>query len=143
MNNLPDILARDPIPEDKCNPSPCGSNALCDDGICTCLPEFQGNAYAGCRPECVLNNDCPRDRACIRNKCDNPCQGGACASNAQCAVINHVPMCSCPTGMTGNAFSLCSVIAGTADKILKKTLSPIIPLNIIPNTLTNLHYLLK
>lgn len=98
-------------PKDKCNPSPCGSNAICEDGSCTCMPEFQGNPYAGCRPECVLNTDCPRDRACLRNKCNDPCPD-ACAANAQCTVINHVPMCSCPPGMTGNAFSLCTPVQG-------------------------------
>lgn len=99
-------------PLDKCNPSPCGSNAQCNDGQCTCLPEFQGNPYTGCRPECVLNTDCPRDRACWRNKCRDPCPG-TCATNANCAVINHVPMCSCPPGMTGNAFSQCLPIQAT------------------------------
>lgn len=102
-------LVRDPVYSDPCNPSPCGSNAQCLNGICSCLPEFQGDPYAGCRPECVLNSDCPKDKACLLSKCKNPCPG-TCAHNALCEVINHIPMCSCPSGMEGNAFVQCSPI---------------------------------
>lgn len=97
--------ARDP-PVDPCYPSPCGTNAQCNDGACSCLPEYHGDPYSGCRPECVLNSDCPRDRACLRSKCVDPCPG-TCALNAICEVINHVPMCSCPAGLSGNAFVQC------------------------------------
>jgi hypothetical protein len=98
--------AREPPRDDPCNPSPCGSNAQCSNGVCTCIPEYQGDPYQACRPECVLNTDCPRDKACVRNKCINPCPG-TCGQNAICDVINHIPMCSCPQGMTGNAFANC------------------------------------
>lgn len=93
-------------PADPCNPSPCGPNALCIDGSCSCLSDYQGDPYIGCRPECVLNNDCSLSRACIRNKCVDPCPG-TCGENAQCNVYNHIPMCSCLPGMTGNAFLSC------------------------------------
>lgn len=96
---------------DPCNPSPCGPNARCDNGVCTCLEEFQGDPYQGCRPECTVSNDCPRDKACIRSKCADPCPG-TCGQNAQCKVYEHVPMCSCLPGLTGNAFVLCSEIQG-------------------------------
>jgi len=98
--------AREPSRDDPCNPSPCGSNAQCSNGICTCIPEYQGDPYQACRPECVLNTDCSRDKACVRNKCIDPCPG-TCGQNARCDVYNHIPMCSCPTGMTGNAFANC------------------------------------
>lgn len=98
-----------PVQSDPCNPSPCGPNAQCNNGVCQCLPEFQGDPYIGCRPECVLSTDCARDKACIRNKCMDPCPG-TCAVNAQCDVINHIPMCSCPQGFDGNAFVLCKPI---------------------------------
>ncbi|RZC36325.1 hypothetical protein BDFB_000154 [Asbolus verrucosus] len=93
-----------PVVTNPCNPSPCGSNTRCDNGICTCLPEYQGDPYRGCRPECVLNTDCPRDKACIRNKCTDPCPG-TCGQNADCAVINHIPACTCIQGYKGNAFN--------------------------------------
>lgn len=99
------------VPSDLCNPSPCGPNAECNNGVCTCFPEYRGNPYELCRPECVLNNDCPQNRACVRNKCIDPCVG-TCGQNAICNVYNHVPMCSCPSGMSGNAFVLCIVSKG-------------------------------
>lgn len=91
---------------DPCSPSPCGPNAQCADGVCTCLPEYQGDPYVMCRPECVLNADCPRDKACIGNKCKDPCPG-TCGVNANCEVINHIPTCVCPDKMTGNPFLEC------------------------------------
>jgi hypothetical protein len=100
-----------PVPQDPCNPSPCGANAQCRDGVCTCLPEYRGDPYSACRPECVQNPDCPLDKVCLRNKCYDPCTG-VCAQNAKCTVINHTPMCSCPDGMSGNAFAVCFPIAG-------------------------------
>lgn len=96
---------------DKCNPSPCGRNAVCNDGQCLCIHEYQGDPYIECRPECVINSDCPKNKACITNKCQDPCPG-ACSISAICDVISHIPMCSCPQGMTGNAFYSCNPING-------------------------------
>lgn len=94
-----------------CIPSPCGANAQCREqngaGACVCLPDYVGNPYEGCRPECVLNSDCPSDRACIRNKCQDPCPG-TCGRNAECQVINHLPSCSCLQGFTGDPFRYCN-----------------------------------
>lgn len=98
---------REPIEEDPCNPSPCGSNAQCNNGVCTCLPEYHGDPYFGCRPECVLNSDCSRDKACLRSKCVNPCTVEVCAQNAICEVVSHIPMCRCPSGFEGNALVQC------------------------------------
>lgn len=95
-----------PIESDPCHPTPCGPNAECDNGICRCLPEYLGNPYEGCRPECVLNSDCSRDKACVNNKCKDPCKG-ICGTNTECNVINHIPMCSCLPEFTGNAFIIC------------------------------------
>jgi hypothetical protein len=93
-----------------CNPSPCGANAVCKErngaGSCTCLPEYTGDPYAGCRPECVLNTDCDRAKACVRNKCVDPCPG-TCGLNAECRVVNHAPSCGCLPGYTGNPLSSC------------------------------------
>lgn len=108
---LIEFIAAVIVEKDPCNPSPCGSNAQCSNGICTCLPEYQGDPYSGCRPECVLSTDCPRNRACIRNKCTDPCPG-TCGQNAQCDVINHIPMCSCLQNFAGNAFIECRPIPG-------------------------------
>lgn len=108
-NSLKTSFLLDETPTDPCNPSPCGFNANCRDGICTCLNEYQGDPYVGCKPECVTNSDCPLDKVCSRNKCVNPCPG-TCALSAQCNVYNHIPICTCPQGMTGNAFIECHTV---------------------------------
>jgi hypothetical protein len=97
-------------PRDPCNPSPCGANAICKErngaGACVCMREFFGDPYTGCRPECVLNTDCSRDKACVNNKCKNPCIG-TCGINAECRVINHAPSCSCYPGYIGDPLNAC------------------------------------
>lgn len=104
----------EPIEEvrNPCNPSPCGANAICKErngaGSCSCVPNYFGDPYTGCRPECVINADCPMDRACIGNKCANPCPG-TCGLNAECIVSNHAPSCFCFEGYTGNPAVACHV----------------------------------
>jgi hypothetical protein len=108
------ILQREPVYETStpCNPNPCGSNAQCREqngaGACTCTADYIGNPYEGCRPECVLNSDCPSNKACIRNKCQDPCPG-TCGQNADCQVVNHLPSCTCYQGYTGDPFRLCRI----------------------------------
>ena len=95
-----------------CLPSPCGSNTVCREqngvGSCTCLPEFVGNPYEGCRRECVINSDCSTNKACIKDKCRDPCPG-TCGQNAECQVINHLPVCFCRPEYTGDPFVHCSL----------------------------------
>jgi len=108
------ILTVPPLPQERptpCVPSPCGSNAVCREqngaGSCTCLPDYMGNPYEGCRPECVLNSDCTPNFACIHNKCQDPCPG-TCGQNADCQVVNHLPSCTCRPLYTGDPFRFCS-----------------------------------
>lgn len=93
-----------------CEPSPCGSNAICKTqnnvGSCSCIPGYFGNPYESCRPECIISSDCTTNLACIRNKCQNPCPG-TCGLNAECQVVNHIPSCICSSGFTGNPFKYC------------------------------------
>lgn len=100
-------------PRNPCNPSPCGANAVCRErngaGSCSCLPEYFGDPYSGCRPECVANSDCDRSRSCVNNKCVDPCPG-TCGLNSECSVINHAPFCSCIPGYTGDPMRACTVI---------------------------------
>lgn len=107
------VVAPTEGPRDPCNPSPCGANAICRErngaGSCVCLPEYFGDPYTGCRPECVTNADCDRTKACANNKCKDPCPG-TCGLNAECKVLNHAPLCSCLPGYTGDPLSLCQVI---------------------------------
>lgn len=95
------VIEHTPVePIDPCNPSPCGKNAICENGQCRCAPEYRGDPYGECRPECVVSAECSPSQACIRNKCVDPCVG-ICGQAAECSVINHVPTCSCPKGTSG------------------------------------------
>lgn len=104
------LVQSTPEPINPCNPSPCGVNAICKErngvGSCTCLHEYYGDPYNECRPECTLNSDCAKNRACVNNKCRDPCPG-VCGINAECSVINHSPTCSCLDGYIGNALTAC------------------------------------
>lgn len=103
-----------------CVPSPCGPNAICREqdnaGSCSCLPNYIGNPYEGCRPECILSTDCQSNRACIRNRCIDPCPG-TCATNAECQVVNHLPSCTCIPGFSGNPFISCRIITEIIRKL--------------------------
>lgn len=84
---------------DPCSPSPCTYNGECKvrNGIAICI-----------YPECVINSDCPREKACFGQKCKDPCIG-ACGINSLCQTVNHKPVCSCPIGFTGNARIQCTI----------------------------------
>lgn len=101
-------------PTNPCIPSPCGPNSECravgDQPACSCRPNFIGSP-PNCRPECVVNTDCPSNRACISEKCRDPCPG-SCGFNADCRVQNHIPICTCISGYSGDPFTQCSPIVG-------------------------------
>lgn len=103
---------RDPV--NPCIPSPCGPNADCrvigESPACSCLANYIG-APPNCRPECTINPECPYNRACMNQRCIDPCPG-SCGSNAKCAVINHTPSCSCDIGYTGDPFQGCTPVQG-------------------------------
>lgn len=73
--------------------------------MCSCLPNYVGSP-PGCRPECVVSSECPLTKACISQKCADPCPG-TCGLNAKCEVINHSPICSCQSKFTGDPFVRC------------------------------------
>lgn len=107
---------------DPCNPTPCGANAQCKvsrngAAACICEPGYFGNPYESCRPECVVNTDCPYNKACLRNKCEDPCPG-VCGSTALCQVVNHIPSCNCAPGYTGNPYTYCHIIINEPGKFL-------------------------
>lgn len=94
-----------------CLPSPCGINTICQivnsRAVCSCLPDFKGDPQFGCHPECVLNTDCPDDKACLNRHCINPCDGNICGLNALCRTTDHAATCSCPDGYIGDALYQC------------------------------------
>nr|CAD7617304.1 unnamed protein product [Timema genevievae] len=118
-----------------CVPSPCGANADCREqngaGSCSCLQDYVGNPYEGCRPECVLNTDCASNRACIRNKCQDPCPG-TCGQNADCQVVNHLPSCTCIPGYTGDPFRYCNLLP--REPVVSEPGDPCIPSPCGPNS---------
>lgn len=83
----------DDIPLSPCEPSPCGANAVCKErngvGSCACLPEYFGDPYTGCRPECVQNSECDQSKACVNNKCKDPCPG-VCPVNASKSLVTLI-----------------------------------------------------
>lgn len=95
-----------------CSPSPCGPNSNCRDNagqsVCSCAPGYIGTPPE-CRPECVVSSECPSDKACINNKCADPCPH-SCGIGSVCHASNHNPICACPTGYTGDPFTQCTVI---------------------------------
>lgn len=97
------------IYKNPCIPSPCGPYSQCKDinGVpsCSCLLNYIGSP-PNCRPECVINSECSSNKACIREKCLDPCPG-SCGLNALCNVVNHVPICSCLPSYTGDPFRNC------------------------------------
>ncbi len=99
-------------PTDPCRPSPCGSNANCqatgNRAVCICQAGFFGDPFVACRPECVLNSECPSDKACINQKCVDPCPG-TCGINAVCHVHNHFTICMCEEGFIGDPFTRCQL----------------------------------
>lgn len=94
---------------DPCYPSPCGPYSKCrnSNGIpsCSCLSTYVGNP-PNCKPECNINSECMSNKACIREKCIDPCPG-SCGLSARCSVINHTPICTCPEEYIGDPFTSC------------------------------------
>lgn len=96
-------------PINPCQPSPCGPNSQCKEvnsqAVCSCLPNYIGSPPS-CRPECVITSECALDKACVNQKCVDPCPG-SCGLQATCQAINHSPICSCRPGQTGDPFTRC------------------------------------
>lgn len=93
-----------------CNPSPCGPNSRClishqEYAVCSCLPGYRG-VPPMCQPECIVSTQCAPDKACINQKCSDPCVG-TCGLNTRCVVVQHNPICSCEPGHVGDPFVSC------------------------------------
>ncbi|KAI2804698.1 hypothetical protein BLOT_003686 [Blomia tropicalis] len=105
---------------------------------CRCAPNFEGNPFDYCKPisqslllhcskdsecqsgqiceenactvGCRYDDSCPQDMACIHKQCLNPCEyPESCGVNSICHPVAHRPRCSCPSGYTGDANTLCTV----------------------------------
>lgn len=100
------------IQEKPCIPSPCGPNSQCrgvgNVPVCSCISGYLG-VPPECRPECVTSSECAPMHACVNSKCQNPCLG-TCGLNSECKIVNHNPVCTCPSGWTGDPFTQCQII---------------------------------
>ena len=91
----------------------CGANADCrNEGgrpVCECQSGHKGDPYTGCvRGDCISNSECRDNQACQDYKCVDPCQL-SCGSGADCQVNNHVAICRCPRGFTGDPFQVLNI----------------------------------
>nr|CAH0107401.1 unnamed protein product [Daphnia galeata] len=98
--------------DDPCSNFRCGSNANCLTrsfrAACACRAGYEGDPYTGCRrSECVENTECPSDKVCHNFRCINPCST-SCGVDSECTVRNHVTVCQCPKGFTGDPFVSCT-----------------------------------
>lgn len=105
------FIERPVIPEiqNPCIPSPCGVFSICrvieNRPVCSCEENYFGQP-PNCRPECTVNSECAQTKACVNQKCRDPCPG-SCGYNAECRTINHTPVCYCLPGFSGDPFSGC------------------------------------
>lgn len=55
------------------------------------------------QPQCMSDLECPQDRSCISQRCQDPCNfGSPCGTEAECIAIQHRAVCRCPDGWGGN-----------------------------------------
>lgn len=94
----------------------CGERAQCyginHRAVCECPPGYSGDPRQACLLlGCRSDLDCPFDKACINNKCQDPCEKTAvCAINEICQVYNHRPECACPPGYVSDYEKGCRII---------------------------------
>lgn len=60
---------------------------------------------------CRSDGDCPSKTACINGECIDPCGLEPCGENAECRVVDTVPVrtvaCECLPGYQGDALDKC------------------------------------
>ena len=113
-------IQQPPPPKQPCSPSPCGPNAQCrvvygNKEECSCLPGFVGQPPY-CKPECYVDAECAANRICQQQKCIDPCSN-VCGVNADCTTTNHMVLCSCIPGYTGDPFTSCQVLPPPVEPI--------------------------
>lgn len=104
---------RNCVPVCAVDGSSCGTGATCYGAAhranCECPPGFVGNPNVACIVlGCRSNSDCPGEKACVSEKCVNPCEvGNLCAVPAECTVYRHKVQCTCPPGFVADAGTGC------------------------------------
>ena len=73
---------------------------------------------------CSTNDECPDYTACENRQCINPCAfKNPCASTANCRVVRHNAICTCPDGYVGSPTTSCQ---RRKDFTLKKNFSGLV-----------------
>ena len=125
MNRNPYLVTYLPATTGPCEKRPCGQNAICKErnnaASCTCIPDYFGDPYVSCQPECLTNSECSLNTACINNKCKNPCIGACSPINAECYVASHKASCNCKHGFTGDPFNRCTPLPSKNQFLLTLT----------------------
>lgn len=100
----------------------CGLNAVCSavrhNAVCSCPDGYTGSPFVRCErviiatpalpvPECVNDEQCADDSACIDNRCASVCGPTNCGSNARCIPRLHRARCTCLPGYEGDAYTGC------------------------------------
>lgn len=106
-------INRECVPACTSDRSICGERAICNGinhkALCQCPSGFSGNPYTACvLLGCRSDAECPTTKACINNKCDNPCEKTVCGRNEICQVYDHRAECSCPPGYVGDSIKGCN-----------------------------------
>ena len=93
----------------------CSADATCKviDHVptCSCPPGWRGDGrQSGCvKLQCLENIDCSASQSCVNGNCVDVCSlSGACGSNSDCKTLNHIPLCSCQNGFSGDPRIGCS-----------------------------------
>ncbi|XP_043214270.1 neurogenic locus notch homolog protein 1-like isoform X1 [Amphibalanus amphitrite] len=109
------VVSRNPAAAsaDPCSLGLCGLNANCDNvggrAVCSCPAGYSGNPLVQCnKGECTEDSQCGASLACIGVNCVDPCAEVQCGLNANCKVIQHRAICSCPRGYSGDPFVSCT-----------------------------------
>lgn len=79
--------------------------------VCRCPAGYRGDPFVSCKKkECTRDQDCPSDRACIQEKCENPCTiKQQCGTHARCFVEQHTVQCACDPPWTGDPKRQCTL----------------------------------
>lgn len=102
-----------------CTATTCDEPAECrvhlHEAHCVCPPGYRStetNCEKIDQPQCVSDEECPSGTACLNAKCVNPCQSSPCGVNAECTVVDTLPVrtmiCECLPGYRGNALVECT-----------------------------------
>lgn len=102
--------------------SACGLNAICTgvrhSPVCSCPAGYTGSPLVRCErivisspvppvPECVTDEQCADNAACVDARCSPVCGPNNCGLNARCLAKQHRALCTCLPGYEGDGYTGC------------------------------------